>query len=35
MEAVGDHDAAIYRPVHCKLVLSDYSGKCFAWLEMR
>lgn len=22
-----NHDAAIYRPVHCKLVLSDYSGK--------
>ena len=23
----GTHDAAIYRPVHCELVLSDYSGK--------
>lgn len=23
----GTHDASIYRPVHCKLVLSDYSGK--------
>lgn len=22
-----NHDAAIYRPVHCELVLSDYSGK--------
>lgn len=22
-----NHDAAIYRPVHCKLVLSDYSGE--------
>lgn len=22
-----NHDAAIYRSVHCKLVLSDYSGK--------
>lgn len=22
-----NHDAAIYRLVHCKLVLSDYSGK--------
>lgn len=30
-----NHDTAIYRPVHCKLVLSDYSGKCVAWLEMR
>lgn len=30
-----NHGAAIYRPVHCKLVLSDYSGKCVAWLEMR
>lgn len=30
-----NHDAAIYRPVHCKLVLFDYSGKCVAWLEMR
>ena len=23
----GTRDAAIYRPVHCELVLSDYSGK--------
>lgn len=23
----GTHDAAIYRPVHCKLVLYDYSGE--------
>lgn len=23
----GIPDAAIYRPVHCELVLSDYSGK--------
>lgn len=22
-----NHGAAIYRPVHCELVLSDYSGK--------
>ena len=24
---IAGHDAAIYRPVHCELVLSDYSGK--------